>query len=236
MSPSGEPLAIAMPASAEHRQRGTFVAAVAGLEQRRVAFAAIVVSVFSFAVAVPFAQVPLARLPAFVPTFDTALVIIDLITAALLFGQFVLRRSAALLALAAGYLFAGLITVPHALTFPGVLSPTGGLGAGLQTTAWLYMLWHGGFPLFVMAYAALRTDIARRVPAWLAFAATIAVIGLVILLTLLATRGHDLLPAVKSGDGYSQAMKLTVGTVWVLPGIAILMLVARRHHQCSICG
>jgi hypothetical protein len=39
------------------------------------------------------------------------------------------------------------------LTFPGVFAPGGLLGAGLQSTAWLYILWHAGFPLFVIARA-----------------------------------------------------------------------------------
>ena len=46
--------------------------------------------------------------------------------------------------------------VPHALTFPGLFAPTGLLGAGPQTTAWLYMVWHGGFPLLVISYALLK--------------------------------------------------------------------------------
>ena len=36
------------------------------------------------------------------------------------------------------------------------LAPGGLLGAGSQTTVWLYMIWHGGFPLFVLAYAWLK--------------------------------------------------------------------------------
>jgi hypothetical protein len=30
------------------------------------------------------------------------------------------------------------------------------LGAGLQTTVWLYILWYAGFPLFVIVYALLK--------------------------------------------------------------------------------
>src|SRR2546428_13897238 len=48
------------------------------------------------------------------------------------------------------------MTVSHALTFPGLFSPTGLLGAGPQSTAWLYILWHGSFPLLVIAYALLK--------------------------------------------------------------------------------
>ena len=69
----------------------------------------------------------------------------DLITAVLLFSQFFILRSWALLFLASGYLFTAPVALIHALTFPGLFSPTGLLGAGPQTTAWLFMIWHGGF-------------------------------------------------------------------------------------------
>ena len=99
----------------------------------------------------PFAQVQLPEIRAFIPTYESALVVCDLITAVLLFGQFKFLRSRALFVLGCGYLFTAFIAVVHALTFPEVFSPTGLLGAGAQNTAWLYMFWHGGFPIFVIA-------------------------------------------------------------------------------------
>lgn len=49
------------------------------------------------------------------------------------------------------------------LTFPGLLAPPALLGAGLQSTAWLYILWHAGFPMFVIVYALVKdADPARR--------------------------------------------------------------------------
>src|SRR6202043_1280557 len=88
-----------------------------------------------------------------IPSYESALAINDLITAVLLFAQFSILRSRALLVLACGYLFTAAMVVVHVLTFPGLFSPTGLLGAGPQSTAWLYMFWHGGFPLTVIAYA-----------------------------------------------------------------------------------
>ena len=84
---------------------------------------------------------------AFIPSYQSALATNDLITAVLLYAQFGLLRSRALLLLAAGYLFTALMAVVHMLTFPGLFAPTGLLGATPQSTAWLYMFWHGGFPL-----------------------------------------------------------------------------------------
>jgi hypothetical protein len=95
------------------------------------------------------------------PAYESALVLCDLITAVLLFGQFNVFRSRALLVLASGYLFTAFIAFSHALTFPDVFSPTGLPGAGPQSTAWLYMFWHGGFPLFVILFALLKAEELR---------------------------------------------------------------------------
>src|SRR5438105_1746319 len=127
----------------------------AGHGERRLTLTVVLVSVAIFLTAAPFARVPLAQVWAFIPIYESALVINDLITAVLLFGQFGFLRSRALCVLASGYLFTAFMTVAHALTFPGLFSPTGLLGAGPQSTAWLYMFWHAGFPLIVIAYALL---------------------------------------------------------------------------------
>jgi signal transduction histidine kinase len=83
-------------------------------------------------------------------------VINDLITAVLLYGQFAILGSAALLFLAAGYALVALVAFAHLLSFPGLFSASGLLGAGAQSTAWLYMFWHSALPLGVIGYAATR--------------------------------------------------------------------------------
>src|SRR5882672_9994621 len=100
--------------------------------------------------------IQLGRIDAFVPAYATAMFVNDSITAVLLFAQFSILRSHALLAIASGYLFTALIIIPWMLTFPGVFAPGGLLGAGLQSSAWLAILWHAGFPLFVIVYALLK--------------------------------------------------------------------------------
>lgn len=108
------------------------------------------------AVVAPFAATPLPRFAAFIPFLNATILVTDLVTAILLFAQFSISRSRGVLVLAGGYLFTALIVIPHALTFPGAFSPAGLLGAGVQTTAWLYILWHLGFPLALLTYAALK--------------------------------------------------------------------------------
>src|SRR5580765_2924256 len=131
---------------------------LAGRSDVAIARASVLVSAVLFVAAVPFATQPLWRINAFIPAYQSALLISDLITAVLVLGQFNVLRSRALLVLASGYVFTAIIALIHLLTFPGVFSSTGLMGAGPQTTAWLYTFWHGGFPLFVILYALLKDE------------------------------------------------------------------------------
>jgi hypothetical protein len=63
--------------------------------ERVLALVVVAVSVVAFLAAAPFAQVPLAPVAGFIPIYQSALAINDLITAALLFGQFSILRSRA---------------------------------------------------------------------------------------------------------------------------------------------
>ena len=203
--------------------------------ERRLALIVVAVSAAIFAAAVPFAKVPLASVWAFIPVYESALVVNALITAVLLFGQFTFLRSRALLALAGGYLFTAFIAVAHALTFPGLFAPTGLLAAGAQSTAWLYMFWHGGFPLFVVAYALLKgsgheTNQARRRVGIAILVSVASVLVIVCGLTLLATMGQQALPAIMQGNRYTPAMIAVVSTVWALSVVAVVFLWRHRPH------
>jgi signal transduction histidine kinase len=151
---------------------------------------------------IPFYPHPLPRTPAFIAVIDTALILSDVLAAALLFAQFTVQRSWALLSLASGYLFTGLIMIPHLLTFPGVFSERGLLGAGFNTTVWLYFFWHFGLPLAVIAYAILKNSERQNIaPARTGRAIGASVTGVaafVVGLTLLTTAGHSLVPAMMS--------------------------------------
>ncbi|RAK59781.1 two-component sensor histidine kinase [Phenylobacterium hankyongense] len=125
--------------------------------QKRLALAVVVFLLAAFFTIVgPLAAVHLPKVGAFIAIYATAMFVTDMITAVLLFAQFSILRSRALLAISSGYLFAALMVIPWMLTFPSVIAPTGLLGAGLQSTVWLYMIWHAGFPIMVIAYALLK--------------------------------------------------------------------------------
>ncbi|HET7880977.1 MAG TPA: MASE4 domain-containing protein [Acetobacteraceae bacterium] len=192
-------------------------------ERQSAAVVALAFLVFA-AAAAPFARVKLAEVWAFIPSYQSALLVNDLITATLLFAQFAILGSRPLLILAAGYLFTALMTVPHALSFPRLFAPSGLIGAGPQTTAWLYMIWHSGFPLAVIAFALYR-DQNRLQRTWPAIvAACVFVVAVVGGAAALATVGHDLLPALMRSDGYTSLLPVVTTIVWSLSLIALLIL------------
>lgn len=132
------------------------------LRQRRLALVLGLTLLVIFGAAAPFANINLPQLNSIVSAHLALCFISDLITSVLLFHQFSIMRSRAMQVLACGYLFTALIVIPVALTFPGLFSSTGLLGAGMQTAGWLYFAWHFGFPAAVFGYTFLK-DSGRTV-------------------------------------------------------------------------
>src|ERR1700684_1022448 len=91
----------------------------------KLAFGMIFLSFLTCAVVGPIARTPLPKLDAFIPAYEAALGICDLLTAALLYAEFSRERNVALLIVAGSYLYNLLLIIPHALTFPGVFAPQG---------------------------------------------------------------------------------------------------------------
>jgi diguanylate cyclase (GGDEF)-like protein len=202
-----------------------------------VAVAVVLISVLVLAAVVPFARVPLSKITAFIPSYESALALSDLITAVLLFGKTDPRSSRELVTLACGYLFNAIMTVFHALSFPGVFSATGLLGGDDQTTAWIFIFWHGGFPLFVLGYALLAgsdnvsNDVNRYNGRTIAFS-ILGVVAIAAALTFLATVGHNLLPKIIEAGDYSLMISTGASpTVLVLSILALLATWARRERK-----
>ncbi|HEY1448113.1 MAG TPA: MASE4 domain-containing protein [Caulobacteraceae bacterium] len=172
--------------------------------QRQLAAAVVVATLIAYLVTIPYAAIVLPRLDSFVPTVFAIIFVADLVTAVLLFGQFAAIGSRPLLVLASGYLFSSLIVVGHALTYPGAFAPTGLLGAGPQSAAWLNVWWRLGFAAAMVVYAAQSADAQMGNAAastrqsailWSAAAVLVAVCTLV----FVATAGQAYLPPLMSG-------------------------------------
>ncbi|WFU43945.1 PAS domain S-box protein [Bradyrhizobium sp. CB82] len=207
----------------------------AAQSDRTAALAIVAASSVLFVLAVPFAGTPLARIPAFVASYQSALAVSDIITAVLLLSQFAVLHTRALLMLATGYLFTAAAAIVHALTFPGLFAPTGLLGAGPQTTVWLYMLWHGGFPLCVLAYAWTKgPEGGVRIAGPVRHAIVWSVLGVAAVMavfTWVVTTQHDLLPVLLREGRYTTTMIVVVSFVWSLSFAALILLWFRKPHS-----
>ena len=120
------------------------------------------------------------------------------------------------------------MTTAHTLTFPGLFAPQGLLGAGKQSTAWLYMFWHAGFPLFVIAYARIRRIERTESAAWPWIGGTVL---LVAVLVVLSTLGEPVLPPIMLGNAYQAIFPFVVGSVWLCSAVALATALApARPH------
>src|SRR4030088_838499 len=126
------------------------------------------------------------------------------------------------------------------LTFPGIFTPSGLLGAGLQSTSWLYTLWHAGFAMFVIAYALLRdTDPAKRLWRRSAAAAIFSSVALtaavVCAATFIVTAGDALLPRINLDPIHFSTVWLYIaGCLALLNVLALTVLWVRRHSVLDL--
>jgi len=148
--------------------------------QERLALIAGLLLLIAFLLAVPFAHVQLAPIVAFIPVVAAVMFVNDTITSALLFAQFAVLRSHALLVLACGFLFTGLLMIP-------------------QSAGSFFISWHFGLPAITIIYALLKDAepaklVAQGSVRFVILASTIGVISVVTGLTWAVTQYHDVLP------------------------------------------
>jgi len=121
------------------------------------AFAVVGVSSVLFVSAALYATVPLAPVPAFIASYQSALAINDLITAVLLFRSSRSCARARCCILASGYLFTAAAAIVPRLELSMVYLPRPDCSTlARRRRPWLYQIWHGGFPLCMVGYALLK--------------------------------------------------------------------------------
>jgi signal transduction histidine kinase len=204
-----------------------------GPVQKRLALAIVLSLLIWFLVtAGPLSGIKLREIQAFVPLYGAAMLMLDVITAILLFAQFSILRSPAILVMASGYLFTALLVSAWMPSFPGVFAPDSLIG-GLQTTSWLFVVWHTGFPLYVLGYALLkdrdarylvRKGAERKAIAW-SVAVTAAVASTAV---FVCTAGEPYLPHIVLDRARysSQWPYLVAAPIWgaCLPALIVLWI------------
>jgi PAS domain S-box-containing protein len=197
--------------------------------QRRFAFLIGAILLTLSIAAIPYTKVQLPEFQAYQPALFSTVISFELITAYVFFTQFWLERSPAILVLVAGYLYSCGMSLMYLLTFPNTFTPTGLFHAGTQTAPWLYLLWHGGFPLSILLYLAvdvkfgtkpLSVQVARR----LSIAVPAAVCGLIVGFAYATTALHDHLPILLNQGKLTPLFLYGLATPIIVISLAALVL------------
>jgi len=154
--------------------------------------------------ALPVAHTPGPSSPAFLPAWALLAAAADALTAYLFFGQFRGTRQPALAVLAGTYLYSSLLVVAYLLTFPHVFAASSLFGAGPQTAIWLWVCWHGGFPLGLLVYVGVErryghVPLSARAAGGATTLLWLGMPALVLVMALGAVAGQRLLPILIQG-------------------------------------
>jgi signal transduction histidine kinase len=197
---------------------------------RKFALGVAAASVLTVVAVAPFARVPLGEVTPFIPIYQTATLLADFVTAVLLAADLVHSRQLRMVPVLAAYCFNAFIIIAHTLSFPGAFAPLGVIGGGPQTTAWLYYAWHGGFVLFLAAYALVPDTLA--IPARLGiFGAVAAALALALACTWVAVAWSDRLPVIMRGNDYSLAVEQGIAPALLALGVLCVALLWRHRYR-----
>ena len=105
------------------------------------------------------------------------------------------------------------------------------LGAGLQTTAWLFIVWHFALPAAVIGYVFLPHE-PRPLTAATVYRDAVLVVGLAVLLTWIVTAYGDFLPALfVDRRGFTPLANTITGFDFSVSAVALLALMSRRKKS-----
>ncbi|SFQ24770.1 sensor domain-containing diguanylate cyclase [Ralstonia sp. NFACC01] len=194
--------------------------------QAMIAGAIALLILLTLAVAAPRAGLQWPAINPFMPMCALTVFTTASIAAFLLGAQFIVTRQPMLGALGGAYAFTALAVALQLLMFPGVFSPTGLFGARPTSAAWMWVFWHGGFPLFVILAVLMRDRLSRdavadgRVGLW----AWLLIGGPVLVGVLLCGFAvlTNLPPPLHAGNGDNPVAVI----LWAINAIAVLAVVA----------
>lgn len=190
----------------------------------------VAVILLATAILLPISGTQLADIPPLLPMFATAVFIIENLTVYFLLTQFHSTREPFLAALSGAYEFVAILVIFQLLIFPGVFSETGLLGAGPQSSGWIWLIWHGGFPLFVflalltrLPYFNSRSKLQYQVSLLVMFSAPLTAI----VLSYLVLAEKDTLPVLLSGFSYFNLLYSPF--TWIVLALNLLALLTCLH-------
>lgn len=188
----------------------------------------------------PYASIQLTGTEPLLSAYAAAVLVTDVLTAALLLSLYSILRSGAILLLAIGYLFVGLSVIPWVMTFPGAMSMLGLPPPDLQATATVAVFRRLVFPLCIIAYILLKRAPFNRLPlgdgrrraVWLSVLLTTA--SVVALSWFVMWSGNDLPDFMADSRSPSRLWQYIPAASLLLYFIAIALLLTQRRSLLDL--
>ncbi|SFD06521.1 diguanylate cyclase [Collimonas sp. OK412] len=218
----------AMSKPAWHHMNASPATRQATSRQRRRALWTCVGIVSGTLLLLPLAAVMGPRVPAFLPSYQTATVVAYVIITYLIFAHYRATRALDLLFVGGACFYCAGIFLLQFLALPDMFLPHGSLLGGEQTTIWLWFLWHAGLALGILAYAAsnwrnpaLMYRHSQRLAHWLMAAVAAALLASMALVTVF----HAYLPRLDDNGDFRRLASSGAGPLLqCMTGLAFLVL------------
>ena len=169
------------------------------------------------------------KVAAFLPAYQTTIIIAYIVTGYLIFAQYRVTRSVALLYLSGGSFYTAAILIAQFLTFPGMFLDQGPLFGGTQTTIWLWCFWHIGPSLCIFLYVFsewLRPNyIVDETASTRSFAIVLCVVFVATISSV--TLFHDYLPVLDVKGNFGRIASTGIGPAIELLTAGALVLLWR---------
>ncbi len=194
--------------------------------------------VVAFGATLAVARADLPHIPEILVAYDAALIMLSLMTAYLLFGQFMVSGTVSVAVLASAYMVTGLLQVENLLFFPGVFLRQSVYPVDAASPIWVWLICHVIFPALVCLYAFVEGR-KQTVPPARVDAAVMGLTGVSVLVMLavfcLVTYGIRLLPPLVMTRNSIDLVSTGLGpAAWALNVAALVLLVGRLRCRSLV--
>lgn len=200
---------------------------LSSLEKRLAVGVAFLMIAVTCAIA-PFARTQSVEMRGFLPMVCAVVIICEAFTAIILYKWFRVTRHAPTAVLSIAYAVSAIYALLYIVTFPDVFAATGLLGAGTQTSPWVYVCSRAYFLMLVIVFAGWEASskphdfTSQRLKLRLLVAAvTVLSVGTL----LLITAGYEHLPVILSGMSYTATWRYLIAPVVLALNVAALLTI-----------
>lgn len=183
----------------------------------------------------PYAHLSWPAIPAFLPAYQSVLILTYLVTGYLIHMQFHATRTVSLLHLSAACFYTAAVLMAQFLSYPNTFEPNARLLGGAQSTIWLWAYWHAGPALGILFYAWAEYRHPNRVTRNPYRSTTLTVVMLSLLLTFTlasVTLFAPWLPVMDVNGNYTRADAIGVTpAIQLALAVGLLVLWKSSHFK-----